>query len=495
MRESGEAVLPWSCDTYVARADATRAGRVIFGKNSDRPAGEAQPLRFVPARPAAGRLDLAYVSVPDQPAHAHLGAAPFWCWGYEFGVNEHNVVIGNEAQFTRSWAENVARAGQGSPPEPGVIGMELVRLGLERGATADEALTVMTRILEEYGQWGAGKFGVSRAEGAYDNSYVIADSTDAWVLETSGREWVAKRVERGTYAISNEPSIRTEFDRASAGLIEAARRRGWSPKEGEFDYARSHVDPGTPLQVSHMRQRRAQSMLTRAQDSGGLDLPGAKEILRDHFEDTFLAGPFFNAACPDFLTLCMHEHAAGFTWGNTAGSLIVEIGRDPDEPTVIWWTPLPPCVGAYIPLFLQSAAVPDTLSRPEPPARVRPPEEHGQAPYMADSYWWRAQNLLDATKGDAEGTRFTERQAVVRARFDRLELGWAREADRLRESWRHANAARRAELVEAMRTLTAEAVAAVDAEVATLLGEFAPGAGTGPLDPRWSAEPTARRPG
>ena len=30
-----------------------------------------------------------------------------------------------------------------------------------------------------------------------------------------------------------------------------------------------------------------------------------KRILRDHYEDTFLEGPYFNPALPDFLTLCM----------------------------------------------------------------------------------------------------------------------------------------------------------------------------------------------
>lgn len=30
-------------------------------------------------------------------------------------------------------------------------------------------------------------------------------------------------------------------------------------------------------------------------------------ILRDHYEGTFLGGPYFNAALPDFLTLCMHD--------------------------------------------------------------------------------------------------------------------------------------------------------------------------------------------
>ncbi|MET3934399.1 C69 family dipeptidase [Arthrobacter sp. OAP107] len=211
---------PWSCDAFVAQTDATADGRLIFGKNSDRPAGEAQPLRYVPRRPKAGRLELAYVSIDDEPAYAHLGGAPFWCWGYEFGVNEHNVTIGNEAQFTRSWASSVEAARAGSPPSAGIIGMELIKLGLERGRTASHALEVMTGLLERYGQWGSDLHGKQPVDGSYDNSYLIADGKDAWVLETSGREWISRRVESGIYSISNERLLQ-EYLRPAAGPDDA----------------------------------------------------------------------------------------------------------------------------------------------------------------------------------------------------------------------------------------------------------------------------------
>ncbi|MCZ2403161.1 C69 family dipeptidase [Paenarthrobacter sp. Z7-10] len=235
---------PWSCDSYVAQRDATAAGGLIFGKNSDRPAGEAQPLRLIPAREKGDALQLAYASIPDEPAYAHLGAAPFWCWGCEFGVNEHDVAIGNEAQFTRSWAENVQHAGNGNSPAGGILGIELVRLGLERGRSARAALDVMTSLLERHGQWGSRLFGKDPVEGSYDNSYLIADPYDAWVLETCGREWVARQIRSGICSISNEPSIRTEYDLCSAGLLATAQARGWTSPDAPFDYASAIPIPG-----------------------------------------------------------------------------------------------------------------------------------------------------------------------------------------------------------------------------------------------------------
>ena len=41
---------PSSCDTFVALPPATCKGRVIFGKNSDRPAAEVQEVVYVSAK-------------------------------------------------------------------------------------------------------------------------------------------------------------------------------------------------------------------------------------------------------------------------------------------------------------------------------------------------------------------------------------------------------------------------------------------------------------
>jgi secernin len=425
---------PWSCDTVVALPDATRGRAVVFGKNSDRPAGEAQPLHREPARPAGAPLELAYVTVDDAPAYAHIGSRPFWCWGYEMGVNEHRVAIGNEAVFSTVWADTVSRAKAGADAdgdagtEPGILGMELLRLGLERGATAREALDVITGLLEQYGQWGSALVGAVHAEGSYDNAFVIADPREAWILETVGRDWAARRVTSGVATVSNELSIRSDADLTSTGLRAAATRAGW-PEDRPLDVADAFTDPGTPLQVSHIRRRRSYQLLSEAADGGGVDVGGVRRVLRDHLEDTFLGGPSFDAARPDFHTLCMHEHPSGFTWGNTAASLVVELREGPG-PVVLWWCPVTPCTGVYLPVPLDTASLPGELSLPLP-GPSWDPREQSRATHDPASVWWQWQHLLDTAK-DPGARDFSGRAARLRSAFDALESRWAEEISALK---------------------------------------------------------------
>ena len=88
------------CDTFLALQPVTEDGAVIFGKNSDREANEAQALEYHPAREyrAGTRLQCTYIEIPQAPAtRAVLLCRPFWMWGAEMGANAAGLVIGNEA--------------------------------------------------------------------------------------------------------------------------------------------------------------------------------------------------------------------------------------------------------------------------------------------------------------------------------------------------------------------------------------------------------------
>jgi secernin len=340
------------------------------------------------------------------------------------------VAIGNEAIFTRDLAENALRHRGGEHLQPGILGMELLRLGLERGDSAHAAVEVMTSLLEEHGQWGSGTRGDDRATAAYDNSYLIADASDIWVLETTGRQWAAKRVDEPSWSLSNEATLRQDWTACAADLPERAVSSGWWPSGQRLDFAAAVTDPNVPLQVSHMRLQRSRTLLGDYLSKGRIGFGQARTILSDHYEDTFLQGPKFSPARPDFLTLCMHESTAGFTWGNTAASTIMALPAS--GTAVMWWAPTTPCTSLYIPLTVHSGELPDVLSRAGTAEGAGPnPELAAEDGYADESYWWRFQRLLEAVNGDRLGNAYPERQPLVRSVLDELQGQFTAEADEL----------------------------------------------------------------
>jgi secernin len=283
----------------------------------------------------------------------------------------------------------------------------------------------MGSLIEAYGQFGSGVPGKGHTAGGYDNSFVIADAAEAWVFEGVGRRWAARRLTSGFASISNQLSIRQTWDLGSGDLPAYALAQGWWPPElaGAFDFARAYTDERVPRQVSHLRARRSQLLL--AEQAGHITPRWMQRIARDHYEDTFLGGPYFDAADPDFLTLCMHVSPADFTWGNTASSCIVELPPTPGALPVFWWTPGPPCNGCYVPFFVHGSQLPASVSRAGTfGRRVVRPDEAAPDGFAPDSYWWLFRRLMDVVKGGEVSSQpdcYTVRNRRVRAVFDALE--------------------------------------------------------------------------
>ncbi len=348
------------CDTFVILPEASADGSVIFGKNSDREPNEAQQVLMLPAQDYSpgSEVRCTYRSIP-QAAHTHavLLLKPFWIWGAEMGANEFGVVIGNEAVFTREKVEKGA----------GLIGMDYLRLALERARSADEALQVMADLLAQYGQGGNCGF---THPFFYQNSYIIADSKSAWVLETSGKEWAAEKVS-GVRSISNAITIGAEWDQASAGLVERAVKQGWSKSPGDFNFARDYSEPiYTTFSAARHRQTCTTGLLRARQP--GLTPADAMAVLRSH------AAEDGQAYRPDRgligAEVCMHAGWGPVRNSQSVGSLVAHIG--PDRQT-FWVTGTSaPCTSIFKPLWFASG-VP---WQDEPaPAGV----------YDANCLWWR----------------------------------------------------------------------------------------------------------
>jgi len=199
------------CDTAVW----VTASGVFFAKNSDRDLNEAQHLDFQPAREhrAGSLLHCSQQVIPQaRRTHAVLLSRPYWSWGAEIATNEHGVTVGNEAVFTKTQV-----------PRQGLSGMDLVRLAVERGETAEEAVAVLSGLLGRHAQGGL--CGHENPGFRYFSSFLVADRKMAFVVETCGPEIAHERVPVGTgYAISNGLSLAHMVARHENSLYSWASR-------------------------------------------------------------------------------------------------------------------------------------------------------------------------------------------------------------------------------------------------------------------------------
>lgn len=347
------------CDTFVVLGNSTSDGSVLFGKNSDREVNEAQIVVTIPACDfeAGSRLKCTYIEIP-QAAHTHavLLSKPFWMWGAEMGANEHGVAIGNEALFTRV----------GQEAAPGLIGMDLLRLGLERSTTAQEALQVIIHLLEQYGQ--SGNCGLTHRF-TYQNSFLIADLHEAWVLETAGRQWAAERV-KDVRSISNGITIGNRWDLASPDLINYAVDRGWCGRRENFHFANCYSEP---VFTGFGKADQRQSCTTRElrAKAPGVSLRDAFATLRSHA----LAGSQWSPSKSLVdQQVCMHASLGPVRNSQTTGSMVVHLTAD-QEPTCWVTATAAPCTSIFKPVWI-SAGMPDT--GPEPTAKYDP-----------ESLWWQ----------------------------------------------------------------------------------------------------------
>jgi dipeptidase len=330
------------CDTLIATSGTTKDGVAIFGKNSDREPNEAHQIVSLPAKDfgSGEHLHCTFIEIP-QVAHtfAVLLAKPFWIWGAEMGINEHRLIIGNEALFTR-----VPYA------RKGLLGMDLLRLALERAETARAGINIITSLIAEFGQ--GGNHGLVH-QSYYHNSYILADPQDAWVLETAGPHWAAKQI-KGIYSISNGITIERDWDLASPELVSHAISQGWCRDEADFSFSRCYSD-FLYTRFSDCRKRQARSREILTENLGKVTPEVMMTALRDHGQadgsqrsaDESLSGA----------DICMHAGFGPIRSSQTTGSMVSIL--DQDSPLNFLTGTAAPCTSIFKPVWLDAFS-PDT---------------------------------------------------------------------------------------------------------------------------------------
>jgi secernin len=416
----------------VALARATVNGCTHFGHNCSRPRGEGQALARVPGRGFAPgeTVQTTSLTIP-QVRHTNTvlaGRCP-GLWGYQQGVNEHGVTIGVTSIRTRLKND-----------QPGLTGTDLVRLALERAASARQAVDVVTDLIGRHGQSG---FSAGAGEDAFDSSFLLADCREAFALEVCGSHWALQAIQE-VRAASDRCHLRQDWDRISRGLSDLVISRGWWPENGsKVDFAGSLAVEGDGGAAGLRRWGRATLLLE--QQNGQIDAPFLRRLLSDHAQPAAaprVGRPHLRAASapsaeavgapdPSAATGSLCQHATGSA-AVTATSLIAQLGEPPGHLPFVWWAFGTPCLSVYFPVFFDG----------DLPAAFQPDEATG-------CLLWRQATRLQADRRQQQALRqalfglqekFDEETRVFLSEATVLKHGGAaEELKRLTESFMQHN--------------------------------------------------------
>lgn len=183
------ALLPLSrgCTNFIVTKGASADGSVQVTYAADNVQLYGQAVRFGAADHAPSDV----VHVTDWDSGRYLGALPQVSHTYAMvggensgGINEHQVVI---AETTYGGLPHLQHQ-----PKATLDYGTMMQLGLQRGATAREAIDVMTKLVATHGYYSEGE------------SISVADANEAWLLEMIGKGaaelgavWVAVRIPDG----------------------------------------------------------------------------------------------------------------------------------------------------------------------------------------------------------------------------------------------------------------------------------------------------------
>ena len=336
------------CDTLCL---ITERG-TFFAKNSDRPVGETQTLFAAHERPpdfGHRSLPVQYMNIEDAGSFPCLLSRPTWLWGAEHGINSKHVAAGNEKIYTTDDPYEAPSA---------LIGMDMVRLALERASSSREAVQEIEWLLAAYGQGGIAD---RQAMEPYWSSFLVADPHEVWIVETSANTWAAKCIDlEGAPAaiacISNRVTLSTDWDIASSKV----------PVGSDFDEWRNKDAPTAHADVRLKSSREfLESISNEANDTGHAG--GIEAIrktassfaahLRDHgtghwgnpltSPDQAVPPPEYSLPDGTGVSVCMHIRG----YQTTAASMITFLPAEEAIPALCWVALGSPCCSIYVPVL------------------------------------------------------------------------------------------------------------------------------------------------
>jgi len=247
----------FACTNILVSKGASKDGSVIISYAADSHSLYGE-LYYTPA---ALHLSGEELEVYEWDTGKYLGKIPQVRQTYSVigNMNEYQVAIGETTFGGRRELHN---------PDGKMDYGSLMYIALQRSKTAQEAISVMTTLVEEFGYYSSGE------------SFSISDKNEVWILELIGKGagvkgclWVARKIPDGYIcAHANQSRIR-QFPLKDPknclygkDVITFAREKGWfSGKDEEFSFA----DTYAPVDFGALRfcEARVWSVFNRAASS------------------------------------------------------------------------------------------------------------------------------------------------------------------------------------------------------------------------------------
>jgi len=267
-------------------------------------------------------------------------------------------MIGNEAVSGREFPER----------RWGLIGMDILRLALERADTAANAVEIMGWLLETYGTGGDPAYRIP----SFNGNYIVADTKEAYIFESCQRYWAAKKVDDIGY-ISNCYSIQDDYSIIGKNVVKEVVEKGWADSNDRINVAKafSKDDCIFGEAEGYLRYTR----LSKLMENRALFTPKMMmNNLRDHYDGEDYGKLLYSPASAKLPCIC--SHPGGVSGCASAASVVSILKANAPEPFkfIYWGSMSPPCCSIFRPYY-NISWLPDDL-------------QHAHALYDDNDQWW-----------------------------------------------------------------------------------------------------------
>ncbi len=355
----GSATAARACTTVLIGRALTADGSVIHAHNEDMGNQAAGRVWWTPPRdyPAEAVLRVPYVELAQ--AKRTLG---YWASGNVEGavglgtstdIHGHDSVLVGLNEHGVSMSCNWAHSREENLEARGIRRYAIRQILLERATSARHGVEILGELIDTYGQadWGG-------------LIYHLADPVEAWVVETTTHNWVARRVRDDEIRVTaNRFRIGSDYDLASKTLVRQALENGWlaapiAPTD-KLDFARVYGRPERMDEVyDTRREERAEALLAGKR---GAIVPGdLLRLLGDRYEGTRFytppqAQPVWRedlAERPDLSRTISTNLAQSTFVAHLRSSLPPPVGA------MMWLGLGTPSYAAYVPLYAAGGPLP-----------------------------------------------------------------------------------------------------------------------------------------